>query len=122
MTKRALFILLLAFGAAAQGQSAPDSPRRPEAVKEQLAIGIRVNARVRSVDARRAAQYAENRERCEAALRVAEQCGKYAGAFYCDEKGFKAIPESQRVRPVARDSRSPLEAKRCAMTAEAARP
>lgn len=120
-----LFVLLMALGATAQGQSASDSAgqpgaRRPAAEKQQLAIGMRVSERVNSLDARKAAQYAENRERCQVALRIAEQCGRFAGAFYCDEKGFKAIPERERIKVVARHKLSPVEQQSCGMTATAA--
>lgn len=114
--KCALFLLLLTLGATAQAQSAS----RPAAATQELAIGMRVSARVNTLDASKAAQYAENRERCQAALRIAEQCGRFAGAFYCDEKGFRAIPARERIKVIARRDLSPEERQRCEMTATAA--
>lgn len=44
---------------------------------------------------RREAQYAENRKRCEEARQVAAICGKHAGTFTCNLKGFRLRDSSQ---------------------------
>src|SRR5690349_23893887 len=70
--------------------SEPHDQRRLEADPRLVAMKSRVEQLMKPANDRRAAQYAVNRERCQAALRVAELCGKFAGAFYCNERGFKA--------------------------------
>src|SRR5580765_2159855 len=100
--KRVLIaMLLLALSATGVAQTSP----------AQVAISARAAESARASNAQQAAHYAENRQRCEAALRIAEQCGKFAGKFSCDEKGFKPIAPDATNRPVARD---PYKVERCA--------
>lgn len=66
--------------------------------REEVAIAARVQEQQRPIDERKRAQYAENRSRCATALRIADACGKFAGTFYCDERGFQPIaPANARV-------------------------
>jgi hypothetical protein len=107
---------LLADATAAWDSERPD-PRRLHMQQEGLAIAIRVRARQAVSDDRDAARYAENRSRCATALRVAAACGKFAGTFYCDEKGFQPIPEAERVERPVPDSGAKYKMERCALDA-----
>lgn len=91
----------------------PD-PRRLLAQQEGRAIAIRVRARQAVSDGRNAPQYAENRSRCAMALRVADECGKYAGTFYCDEKGFQPTPKADRAERPVLDNAGRYKMERCA--------
>jgi len=127
--KRLLVILLTAFSAAAHTQQAPDGSQGDryagpfgerhvqEKQREQVAIGVRVRHNLRLASDRNEAQYAENRRRCQAALQVAELCGKFAGTFYCDEKGFKPITVDTATRPIVMDNSTRHKMERCALDA-----
>jgi len=90
------------------------SARRDRARSEGLAIALRVRARQKPQDDRNAARHAENRQRCGVAMRVADRCGKFAGLFYCDEKGFVPIAQDVARRPVVLDNGSRYTMERCA--------
>ena len=89
--KRNLLILLLASSFAVHAQEAPDyAPGNPyygpfdemhayEKHREQIAIGLRVQQILKVASDRNEARYADNRRRCQAALKVAELCGTFAG-------------------------------------------
>lgn len=124
--KRLFAVLLMAFSAVAQGQQAPDDAQgtdpfgeehAQEKRMEQIAIGLRVQQNLRIASDRKEAEYAQNRRRCQAALQVAELCGKYAGTFYCDEKGFQPIAADASVKPVVMDNVSRYKMERCALDA-----
>ena len=67
----------------------------PAPTAERVAMTQGLEARQRVVGDRQALQHAENRRRCESALRAAAACGKVAGTFYCDARGFRPItPEA----------------------------
>lgn len=93
------------------------SPRRTRARQEGLVIAARVQARQKQLDERDAARHAENRQRCEAALRVAELCGKNSGTFYCDAKGFQPIAPGARVKSAFAGSRDRYTMESCALEA-----
>ena len=130
--KRALLALLMAFSVAAHAQRAPDGaedapykgyagPYGEKHVQkkrlERIAIGLRVQQLQRVASDRKEVQYAENRRRCQAALQVAQLCGKFAGTFYCDEKGFQPIAAGARAKPVAMNNGSRYTMERCALDA-----
>jgi len=127
--KRLLLILLTAFSAAAHTQQAPDGSQGDgyagpfgerhvqEKRREQIAIGVRVRHNLRLASDRNEVQYAENRRRCQAALRVAELCGKFAGTFSCDDKGFKPITVDTGTRPIVMDNSARHKMERCALDA-----
>ena len=132
---KGLFVFLLtAASIAAYAQERPDDPEIngyagpfgeqhvQEKRLEQIAIGLRVKQIQRIASDRNEAQYAENRRRCQAALQVAELCGKYAGTFYCDEKGFQPIAADPAVKPAVLDNRSRYQMERCALDAARASP
>lgn len=113
----------LALSASAEAASPTDaeigqpSARRMRAKQEAVDIAARVLLRQQQPDLRRAQQYAENRQRCAEAMRVAELCGKHAGTFYCDEQGFQPIPEAARAKTVALDNSGTYRMERCALDA-----
>jgi hypothetical protein len=83
---------------------------------EGIAIGARTRQNLRNAAARDEARYAGNRRRCQAALEVAELCGKFAGTFYCNERGFQHIALEATARPALnRSARHKME--RCALDA-----
>jgi hypothetical protein len=49
----------------------------------------------------RAAQYADNRRRCEDRLRVEALCGRISGLFTCDAQGFRPIGRSDSMARAA---------------------
>ena len=132
--KRNLLILLLASSFAVHAQEAPDyAPGNPyygpfdemhayEKHREQIAIGLRVQQILKVASDRNEARYADNRRRCQAALKVAELCGTFAGTFYCDDKGFQPIAPELAVKPAALDNRSRYQMERCALDAARASP
>ena len=85
--------------------------------REQLAIGLRVQTNLRVANARREEQYAENRRRCQAALRVAAACGRYAGTFACDERGFRPTPVDASAKHAVISSGDRYRMERCALDA-----
>lgn len=91
--------------------------RQPWIREETLTIARQVQARQQRLDDQRAMQHAENRQRCAAAMRVAGSCGKFAGAFYCDAKGFQPVALEARLPPVARDNEARHAMERCAAAA-----
>ena len=124
--KRLLAILLTAFSAVAHAQQAPQGTdnagpvgeeHAQEKRLEQLAIGVRVQQNLKIASDRKEVQYAENRRRCQAALQVAELCGKFAGTFYCDEKGFQPIAPHLAIKPVALGRVDAYRMERCALDA-----
>lgn len=115
--KAFLILAAAAFGAVAHGQDADPDPRRMQAAVESRAIAARVQERQQRADARDAARHEENRQRCETALRVAKLCGQHGGTFYCDAKGFRAIPEAQRARAAPLDNQRKFEMHQCARRA-----
>jgi hypothetical protein len=124
--QRLCVILLTAFGAVAQAQQAPQSTgyagpfgeeHAQEKRMEQIAIGMRVQQNLKIASDRKEGQYAQNRRRCQAALQVAELCGKFAGTFYCDEKGFQPIAAGASARAVAMDNVGRHKMERCALDA-----
>jgi len=127
--KRVLLILLMASTVAAHAQEAPDGlqstgyagpvgeQHAQEKRLEQIAIGLRVQQHLKIAHARKETRYAENRRRCQAALQVAERCGKFAGTFYCDDKGFQPITADVTVKPVTMDNVSRYKMERCALDA-----
>ncbi len=122
--KRLLAILLTAFSAVAQAQQAPQGAAGPfgeehaqQKEMEQIAIGLRVQQNLKITSDRKEAQYAQNRRRCQAALQVAELCGKFAGTFYCDEKGFQPIAADASAKRVVMNSVTRHKMERCALDA-----
>ncbi len=127
--KYALFVLLMAFSAVACAQQAPDDAKHaqytgypaPHGEKharkkrlEQIAIGQRVQKNLRIASVRKELQYDKNRRQCQTALQVAKLCGKYAGTFYCNEKGFQPIAPDRVIKP-ALDSVAKYNMDRCAI-------
>lgn len=90
------------------------SARRVQARREAFVIALRVQARQKPLDDRHAAQSVENRHRCAIAMRVADRCGKFAGKFYCGEKGFMPITQDAAPRSVALDNGNRYKMERCA--------
>lgn len=121
--KHALLLLLvtLSTGAYAQQEQAyygPFSPQHQEKKeRERHAIALRVSKRLRAENDRDEVERAANRRRCQAALRVAELCGKFAGTFYCDENGFESIPVNVTPKPAVLDSGGRYRMERCALDA-----
>lgn len=99
--------------------SEPPDHRSLQEDARLVAMKSRVRQLMKPANDRRTAQYAVNRERCEAALRIAEQCGKFAGAFYCNEQGFKA---TANFKPPILDNISRNKMERCALDAAKASP
>lgn len=116
-----LLFLLTAFspGAPAQdGHAAPFGEEHAQEKRlERIAIGLRVERNLTIARERNEVRYAENRSRCQAALRVAELCGKFSGTFSCNEHGFQPIPAGRAVKPPARDDASRYRMQRCALDA-----
>lgn len=98
------------------------SARRVRAQQEAVAIAARVRQRQEQPDQRNALRHAENRVRCIEALRVAELCGKHAGAFYCDAQGFQPVPLAGRTRTAVLDNDSTFRMERCVLEARNSRP
>lgn len=119
--KHLLAILLAAASIAAhaqEGYAGPFGEKHAEEKRlEQIAIGLRVQQLLRIANQRKEVQYAESRRRCQAALQVAQLCGKFAGTFYCDEKGFQPVAADAAVKSVAMDSGSRFAMERCALDA-----
>lgn len=123
--KGTLLALLVALSAVAHAQQAPDGDQgngyagpygekhAEEKRREQVAIAVRVRQNLRIEADRKERQYAENRRRCQEALRVAELCGKFAGTFYCDEKGFQSITANVAIKPAAMDNVDRYNMERC---------
>lgn len=121
-----LLAVLLTFSAAVCAQSDPgpahyDGFAEPfghaharQKQRELVASGLRVKASLRIANERKEAQYAENRRRCEAALRVATTCGRSA-TFSCDARGFKPIVADTAVRSVPLDDATRSRMERCAV-------
>jgi hypothetical protein len=127
--KGTLLALLVALSAVAHAQQAPDGDQGSgyagpfgekhveEKRLEQVVIGLRVRQNLRIEADRKELQYAKNRQRCQEALRVAELCGKFAGTFYCDEKGFQSITANVAIKPAAMDNVGRHKMERCAQDA-----
>lgn len=98
------------------------SARRQRAKAEGVAIAARVLMRQESPNQRDALRHAENRGRCAEALRIAHLCGRHAGTFYCDAKGFQAVPEAARAKAVSLNNSDRHLMERCARDAKARRP
>lgn len=64
---------------------------RREGRARNKAETLRVRELLSAQLAVRAAGYAQDQQRCETAMQVAALCGKYAGTFSCNAKGFKHI-------------------------------
>ncbi len=120
--KRLLAALLATACVAAYAQErddagAFDEKHVQEKHLERIAIGVRVQQNLRVARDRDEARYAENRRRCLAALQVAELCGKFAGTFSCDAKGFRPVAPHLAIAPAARDNGSRNKMERCALDA-----
>ena len=117
--KYALLLLLTAFSVAARAQDGYPGPfsegHIQEKQSERIAIGLRVQRNLGISRDRDEARYAENRRRCQTALRVAELCGKFAGTFFCDEKGFQPI--TVLVKQARTDNGGRYKMARCALEA-----
>jgi hypothetical protein len=128
-TVKYLLAVLLTFNAAAWAQADPgpahyDGFAEPfgrvharQKEREQAAVRLRLQANLTSANERREAQYAENRRRCEAALRVAALCGKFAGTFTCDVRGFKPVAVDAAVKHAAVNDGDRYRMERCALDA-----
>lgn len=124
-----LLAVLLTFSAATYAQAEPgpahyDGYAEPfgrmhalRKQREQVAIGLRVQISLRIASERKEAQYAENRRRCQAALRVAETCARPARTFSCDEKGFKPIPAVAAAKHAVMSSGDRYKMERCVLDA-----
>lgn len=84
---------------------------------EGLAIGKRVQRNLGIARDRDEVRYAANRRRCQAALHVSALCGRYAGRFSCDEKGFQPIAPRLATKPAALDNSGRYRMERCALEA-----
>jgi len=120
--KHALLVLLVTVSASAHAQgSSPWTNERftpehqQEKQRERLAIALRVEQLQGASNDRNEVQYAANRRRCQAALRVAELCGKHAGTFYCDAKGFRPLEAEAAARPVVMSNDARYRMERCAL-------
>ncbi len=94
--------------------------RRLQSKIEGHALALRAQTQVQSLNDRKAVQYAENQRRCQNAMQVAALCGKFAGRFYCDGKGFrKAITQDSSLkRPVISNGyQSAFKMEQCAKQA-----
>lgn len=128
---RYLLAVLLSFSAAVCAQPDPgpahyDGLAEPfghaharQKQRELVASGLRVQASLRMANERKEAQYAENRHRCQTALRAATTCGRVA-TFSCDSKGFKPIVDAA-ARSVPLDDSARTQG-RCALEAAARLP
>jgi hypothetical protein len=126
--KHALLVLLVTLSASvhAQGSSPWTNERftpehQQEKQREQLAIALRVEQLQGASNDRKEVQYAENRGRCQAALRVADLCGKFAGTFYCDARGFRPIAANAAALPVVMDNGTRNRMEHCALAAATGR-
>jgi hypothetical protein len=123
-------ILLLTFSVVAQAQQTPDDVQDigyagyagPYGAKhvqkkrlERIAIGRRVQQNLRIASIRKEVQYDKNRRQCQAALQVAELCGKFAGTFYCNEKGFQPIAPDLAIKAPVMDNVGRYRMERCAL-------
>lgn len=121
IVKNALLLLLTAFSIAARAQDGYAGPfsegHIQEKQSERIAIGLRVQQNLRIARDRDEARYAENRRRCRTALRVAELCGKFAGTFFCDEKGFQRITVQAPIEPARTGNGDRYKMERCALDA-----
>jgi hypothetical protein len=120
----AFALCMAACGTVAQAQLAhePLERQRLWSQQQQVAISTRVQEQQKVLDDRDSTQYAANRERCASAMRIADLCGKHAGTFYCDARGFQPIPEAARVKPAALNNGGRNEMERCAREAAQAGP
>ena len=68
---------------------------------------------------RRITQYATNQRRCQNAMRIAALCGKFAGMFSCDEKGFRHEESTPvgALKPAAINHGSAFKMEQCALQA-----
>jgi hypothetical protein len=106
--QRVLLILLLA--------TIGPTVAAPLENQAQVALSLHAQESMAASRSRQAAHYAENRQRCQAALRVAELCGKFAGKFSCDEKGFKTLADKTG-KPAIPDPAGASRMERCAVDA-----
>ena len=98
-------------GAAETPEARQLAAQRLQANTELDASILRVRRLTQPADDRKAAVYAENRRRCEVALQSAEQCGRFAGLFSCDETGFR--PTLLNTRPSAASNGDRAKIERC---------
>lgn len=93
--------------------------RRIQAKDEGRAETLRVRMLQKPANDRKAAEYAENHLRCQNAMRIAALCGKFAGKFSCDEKGFRPEPvrDISAPRPGVVDNGSAFKMDQCALQA-----
>lgn len=96
---------------------------RRRAKREAPAEALRLQLLLKPSDDLRQAEYAENHNRCQNAVRVAELCGSPAGFFSCDARGFS--PNS--IMPVGTPKRGEIDngalfkIEQCALQAEKGR-
>jgi hypothetical protein len=81
-------------------------------------MAARIRELTQPLKDRKAAGYAKNRLRCASAMQVAALCGKFAGKFFCDERGFRLADAAEgALRPVARSNGASYQMERCALQA-----
>ncbi len=86
--KKFLLVLLVAVAADASAQQPPVDEHAAQARQESLAMATRAQDWQKASDDRHEIQYAENRQRCEAALKNVDPKGKPA-TFSCGARGFQ---------------------------------
>lgn len=93
--------------------------RRIQARSEARTETMRVRMLQKPANDRKAAEYAENHLRCQNAMRIAALCGKFAGRFSCDEKGFRPEPvrDISAPRLDVVDNGSAFKMEQCALQA-----
>lgn len=93
--------------------------RRRQAKREAPAEALRVRLLLESSDDIQETGYAENRARCQNALQIAELCGKDAGLFSCDAKGFRHSSIAPKGAEIDNGARFKIE--QCALQARKGR-
>lgn len=97
------------------------SPQRQQVTPEAHAETLRVLGLQKPWADRQAAKYAGNQRRCLNAMQIAALCGKFAGMFSCDGKGFRANAiaggGNSRTTGSMIDNGSTLSMEQCALQA-----
>lgn len=111
------------FNASEYGQNSwnpqQTKPRRLYTKMGVRAETLRLRALQQPLADLKTANDTENHRRCQNAMQVAALCGKFAGKFYCDEKGFRplAITEISTRTPPVINNGNEFKMTQCALQA-----
>ncbi len=86
---------------------------------ESAASALRVKSHLKSQTDRQAAGHATSQRNCVDALQIARLCGKFAGQFSCDDRGFvrESLADRRLRGSTASDGLGAHDIDRCALQA-----